>query len=240
METPAVKMEFAVQMTCSTCERDVKAVLDGVEGIASAYVDVENDLVLVETQLPSKKVQELLESTGKLVLFRGVGGTESVEPTDGSARDAAVAIFRGDGVNGLTRLVQVDEGRCVIEGTLDGLEPGQYRLEVHEYGDMSSGYQSCGDVLRVGGEEPPAGCVATVQADSNGRVSFHCISEQLDVASLTGRSLALCGVTVDRAVCSVIARSAGVLQNPKRVCTCDGVTLWDEAAAGRTHLRATL
>jgi copper chaperone for superoxide dismutase len=29
--------------------------------------------------------------------------------------------------------------------------------------------------------------------------------------------------------CGIIARSAGLFQNPKKVCTCDGVTIWDEA-----------
>lgn len=28
--------------------------------------------------------------------------------------------------------------------------------------------------------------------------------------------------------CGIIARSAGILQNFKKICACDGVTLWDE------------
>ena len=28
--------------------------------------------------------------------------------------------------------------------------------------------------------------------------------------------------------CGIIARSAGLFQNPKKVCACDGVTIWDE------------
>lgn len=31
-----------------------------------------------------------------------------------------------------------------------------------------------------------------------------------------------------RIACGIIARSAGILQNFKRICACDGVTLWDE------------
>lgn len=31
-----------------------------------------------------------------------------------------------------------------------------------------------------------------------------------------------------RLACGVVARAAGLFQNPKRVCSCDGVTLWDE------------
>ena len=39
------------------------------------YVDLSDELVLVETYLPSSSVQALLEDTGKLVVFRGFGGT---------------------------------------------------------------------------------------------------------------------------------------------------------------------
>lgn len=34
-----------------------------------------------------------------------------------------------------------------------------------------------------------------------------------------------------RLMCGIIARSAGLFQNTKKVCTCDGVTIWDEAAS---------
>lgn len=28
--------------------------------------------------------------------------------------------------------------------------------------------------------------------------------------------------------CGIIARSAGLFENPKMICACDGVTIWDE------------
>lgn len=31
-----------------------------------------------------------------------------------------------------------------------------------------------------------------------------------------------------RIACGIIARSAGLFQNPKQICACDGVTLWEE------------
>lgn len=31
-----------------------------------------------------------------------------------------------------------------------------------------------------------------------------------------------------RLACGIIARSAGLFQNPKRICACDGLTLWEE------------
>lgn len=111
----------------------------------STYVDVENDLVLVETSLPSARVQELLEATGRLVLFRGLGGSAGL----GMTMPAAVAIFRGGEVTGLARLVQVDEQHCVVEGTVDGLQPGLHQVRVLEYGDLSQGCARYGALVTV-------------------------------------------------------------------------------------------
>ena len=35
--------------------------------------------------------------------------------------------------------------RCVIEGTVDGLKPGEHGLAVHETGDISQGCNTVGD-----------------------------------------------------------------------------------------------
>lgn len=115
-------------------------------GVFNTFVDVENDLVLVDTSLPSAHVQKLLEATGKLVVFRGIGGTASVDSI-GDAHGAAVAIFHDGGVNGLARLVQTDAESCVIEGTVDGLHPGSHQLQVRQYGDLSQGCLRYGHVL---------------------------------------------------------------------------------------------
>lgn len=95
---------------------------------------MENDLVLVETTLTSTSVEELLRTTGKLVLFRGMGmSTEIKVPV------AAVAIFRGEKVKGLVRMAQVDSQKCTIEGTLDGLPAGLHHVRVRQFGDVSQG-----------------------------------------------------------------------------------------------------
>lgn len=31
-----------------------------------------------------------------------------------------------------------------------------------------------------------------------------------------------------RLACGIIARSSGLFQNPKQICTCDGLTIWEE------------
>lgn len=58
---------------------------------------------------------------------------------------AAVAILGGecgfglDSVKGVVRFIQLDEKRCVIDGTIDGLSPGLHGLHVHQFGDISNG-----------------------------------------------------------------------------------------------------
>lgn len=41
-------------------------------------------------------------------------------------------------IKGVIRFVQTIEG-CIIDGTVDGLEPGQHGIHVHECGDISKG-----------------------------------------------------------------------------------------------------
>lgn len=43
-------------------------------GIKRVYVNVDDEVVIVETCLPSSDVQRRLENTGRLVVFRGHGG----------------------------------------------------------------------------------------------------------------------------------------------------------------------
>ena len=98
------------------------------------YVDAENDLVLVETDLPTAHVQSLLGATGKLVLFRGFGSS-----VDSVTSSAAVAIFKMNEVKGMARFLQVDGRSFVVDGTIDGLQPGMYNVRVRQYGDLSQG-----------------------------------------------------------------------------------------------------
>ena len=42
--------------------------------VRDVYVNLEDEVVLVKTTLPSAEVKRLLEKTGKLVVFRGHGG----------------------------------------------------------------------------------------------------------------------------------------------------------------------
>ena len=35
--------------------------------------------------------------------------------------------------------LQVADDQCILEGTVDGLQPGKHGIHIHEYGDISEG-----------------------------------------------------------------------------------------------------
>lgn len=51
---------------------------------------------------------------------------------------AAVAMLDGvAGIQGVVRFLQLSEERCLIDGTIDGLEPGPHGIHVHTLGDLT-------------------------------------------------------------------------------------------------------
>ncbi|AWO97434.1 putative copper chaperone for superoxide dismutase [Scophthalmus maximus] len=245
-KSPA-KLEFAVQMTCESCAEGVRAALREEPGVKSFSVDVSREEVLVESALTSAEVQALIESTGRRAVLKGLGGSE---------RDlgAAVAMLAGvRKIQGVVRFLQLSEERCLIDGTIDGLEPGPHGLHVHALGDLTRDCGSCGEHYNPFGRqhggpadaERHAGDLGNIVAGPDGRASFRLEDSQLKVWDVIGRSLVVdageddlgrgppplsrqTGNSGERLACGIIARSAGLFQNPKQICACDGVTLWEE------------
>lgn len=241
------KLEFAVQMSCDSCVNAVKGVLQKEPGVQSVHVDLAKEQVLVETALTSLQVQSLIESTGRRAVLKGMGGSE----TD---LGAAVAMLSGAGlVQGVVRFLQLSPDRCLIDGTIDGLTPGAHGLHVHELGDLTQDCRSCGDHFNPLGKQHGApqdserhvGDLGNITAAPDGRASFRLEDSQIKVCDVIGRSLVvdsgeddlgrgkhplskITGNSGERLACGVIARSAGLFQNPKQICACDGVTLWEE------------
>ncbi|XP_039997203.1 copper chaperone for superoxide dismutase-like isoform X2 [Xiphias gladius] len=241
------KLEFSVQMTCDTCADKVRAALEGRTGVKSVTIDVSREEVLVESGLNSAEVQALIESTGRRAVLKGIGG---------SAQDlgAAVAMLAGVGkIQGVVRFLQLSEERCLIDGTVDGLKPGLHGLHVHALGDLTQDCSSCGEHYNPfgsqhggpGDSERHVGDLGNIVAGADGRASFRLEDSQLKVWDVIGRSLVVdageddlgrgshplskqTGNSGERLACGIIARSAGLFQNPKQICACDGVTLWEE------------
>ena len=69
-----MQVEFAVQMTCSTCVEKIKSALEGVPGINEVDVKLQEGSVVVETTLSSEDVRQRLENTGRKAIVKGLAG----------------------------------------------------------------------------------------------------------------------------------------------------------------------
>jgi len=252
--------EFSVNMTCGKCEEKIKKVLES-KNIRDFQIDLQDQTVKISSSLPTDHLKSLVEETGKVAVLIGVGGVNPEKQVPSNGLGAAVAMIGKDGdyfcrgTQGVIRFNQIDRESCVIEGTVDGLSPGEHGLAVHETGDISAGCASLGDHFnprntRHGSPENDiterhVGDLGNVRADEDGRASFRIVDPILKVWDIIGRSVVVssnrddmgtghlprsqidgnCGAGV---ACGIIARSAGVGENQKKICQCDGVTIWDE------------
>lgn len=76
----------------------------------------------------------------------------------------------------------------------------------------------------------PLGDLGTLEVDEKGEAYYTGIKKMLRVVDLIGRSIVLYA-SEDKSdpglAAAVIARSAGVGENYKKLCTCDGTTIWE-------------
>ena len=244
-------MEFAVEMTCQSCVSVIEHVLKFTEGVQSFNINLHDEQVTVQTYLPSGKVQQILEETGRKAILRGHGTTQ-----DGIQNHigAGVSIMSGENnIQGVVRFVQVDRERCIVDGTIDGLQKGLHGLHIHELGDISDGCESLGDHYNPnnnqhGGiidKEKHVGDLGNINADDRKRAQFRLESPDVKVWDVIGRSIVVTeheddlgkgnnsqskidGNSGQRLAYGIIARSAGLFQNTKKICACTGKTLWEE------------
>lgn len=223
----STKIEFVVQMTCESCEKAVRESLKA-KGVNSVDVNLKTGSVVIDTTLSIDEVQKLLSRSGRKAFVKGYSGSI-----------AAVSILEaGDKqIQGVVRLMQISPKLCLVDGTIDGLKPGNYNVSVHECGDLSQGCESVGDVLNREKKEQNGrlyGDLGSVQANKDGRAAFRLEDEVFNLTDAIGRSLVISELKNNqrkRLACGIIARSAGLFQNPKMICACDGVSIWDERNA---------
>ncbi|XP_063172865.1 copper chaperone for superoxide dismutase [Candoia aspera] len=249
-------LEFAVQLTCQNCVEAVQKTLQKARGLRIVDIQLDSQTVVVETSLGTEEVQNLLESTGRKAVLKGMGSS-----VPGLLGSAAVAMMTGRGlIRGVVRFLQVSPEKCLVDGTVDGLQPGLHGLHVHEFGDITRSYDSCGDHFNPNGEchggpqdlHRHAGDLGNILVTADGRASFRMEDHQLKVDDIIGRSLVIdereddlgrgnhplskvSGNSGERVACGIIARSAGLFQNPKKICSCSGVTLWEEQEGPATR-----
>lgn len=136
-------------------------------------------------------------------------------------------------------MVQVSPTMTILDMTLKGVSPGSYNVSVRERGDISDGAASTGgiwDAVQASQEKParPAkGVWGTIEVSQSGLGSVF-LDKPIQIWEMIGRS-----IVVSRkqekferedpdTLVGVIARSAGVWDNDKTVCSCSGKTVWEE------------
>lgn len=136
-------------------------------------------------------------------------------------------------------MVQVAPNITILDMSLKGVSPGTYNVSVRERGDISEGAVSTGgiwDLLQAQQEKParPAkGVWGTIEVGRSGLGSVF-LDKPIQIWEMIGRA-----IVVSRkadayekedpdTLVGVIARSAGVWDNEKTVCSCSGKTVWEE------------
>ncbi|XP_049292491.1 copper chaperone for superoxide dismutase [Anopheles funestus] len=211
-----IKMEFAVQIGGDGC---VDAINKALSGAGTVTIDAGRGSVLIETSLPWLEIDKRIEATGRRAVLTGFGGQSAVAMIEHGNESINVR-----GVVRFCTLSNVAGQRgAVVDGTIDGLTPnGSYQLNVHECGDISEGCRSVGAVYDSN----------EISSDSSGRATVRFVNERIEVGDLIGRSVVIAETDSAqqqrRLSCGIIARSAGIFENYKKICACDGTTIWDE------------
>ncbi|XP_004515745.1 copper chaperone for superoxide dismutase, chloroplastic/cytosolic [Cicer arietinum] len=224
---PELLTEFMVDMKCEGCVNAVKNKLQTINGIKNVEVDLSNQVVRILGSTPVKTMTEALEQTSRKARLIGQGVPEDF------LISAAVSEFKGPDIFGVVRLAQVNMELARIEANFSGLSPGKHFWSINEFGDLTRGAASTGKVFNPLNKEntkEPLGDLGTLDVNEKGDAFFTGIKEKLRVADLIGRSIVVYA-TEDKSqhgiAAAVVARSAGVGENYKKLCSCDGTTIWE-------------
>lgn len=248
-------VEFAVQMSCQSCVGNIEKALKETSGVTDYKIEFENQKVLVKSALPSQQVKSAIESTGNVAVISGAGSDFSGVSNLG----AAIAILTdptGTKAHGLIRFVQATESRIIIDGSITGLTPGEHGFHIHEFGDLSNGCTSTGAHYNPENKDHGApsdeirhyGDLGNILANSEGDSTFLKDDRLLKVWDIIGRAVVVhadpddlgrgghedsktTGHAGARIACGIIARASGIGQNSKKICQCDGTTIWQGPGA---------
>ena len=235
IDIPPFDTTFAVPLSCESCIRDVSSSLHKLPGITNISADLRNQLISVTGTAAPSAIVAAIQDTGRDAILRGSGRAESAAVCILETHASAVK----DHVRGLIRMVQVSDHMTVLDMTLRGVSPGSYQVSVRETGDISRGAASTGgvwDLLSAKTASPPRtakGVFGTIEVSQTGLGSVF-LDKPIQIWELIGRSIVVSRRTEKfetedpDTLVGVIARSAGVWDNDKTVCSCSGKTVWEE------------
>lgn len=216
-------------LECLKCSNNVPT-----SGITKVEANLKDQLVYIEGTAPPSSIVSAIEATGRDAILRGSGKSNS----------AGVCILEThangvpDPVRGLARMVQVSDNHTLVDLSVRGVSPGTYHATVRETGDISRGAASTGGIWEaiksLGGFGQPRGLFGTMVVGEDGRGNAF-LNQPVSIWEIIGRSMVVSKQpegafqTDDPdTLVGVIARSAGVWDNDKTVCSCSGKTVWEE------------
>lgn len=228
---------FAVPLSCDGCIKSVSDSLYKIGGITKVEGNLKDQLITVKGTAAPSAIVEAIQGTGRDAILRGSGLSNSAAVSILETFDDIELENKPEEqereVRGLARMVQVNSGKTLVDLTVRGVAPGKYYASIREYGDLKEGARSTGPVW-AGGENQTRGALGVVQVGEDGRGAAF-IAHPFQIWEVIGHAMVLTreeeGEALkndDSTVVGVIARSAGMWDNDKTVCSCTGKTLWDE------------
>jgi copper chaperone for superoxide dismutase len=203
-------------------------------GVTKIDGDLLQQIVAIKGTTPPSAIVTAIQGTGRDAILRGSGQPNTAAVCILETHSTKVA----DQVRGLTRIVQLSERLTIFDLSIKGLSPGSYFATIRSAGDISQGPESTGgvwDAIRAAKEGTPArGILGTVEVGENG-IGNVFVDKPIQIWELIGRSIVVSQKGDGKfskedpdTLVGVIARSAGVWDNDKTVCSCTGKTVWEE------------
>ena len=199
-------------------------------GIQHVSGDVASQLVHITGNAPPSSIVSAIQATGRDAILRGSGRPDSAAVCILETHTSRADIV--DKVRGLVRIVQVAEGHTIFDIAIRGLSPGLYNATIRQCGNISEGAETTGALWD---DEPKGRGVLGTLEISKGGIGSVFADKPIAIWELIGRSIVLAKQGKETFVkedpdelVGVIARSAGVWENDKTVCSCSGKTVWEE------------
>ncbi|KAJ9668037.1 copper chaperone [Coniosporium apollinis] len=231
---PPFQTTFAVPLSCEDCIKDVSTSLYTIAGINKVDADLKKQLISVEGTAAPSAIVAAIQATGRDAILRGSGRSESAAVCILETHSTSVK----DHVRGLIRMVQVSSNMTIIDLSIRGLSSGTYYATVRERGDISEGPESTGGIWEAAKAKkegtPARGVFGTVEVGKSG-IGTVFLDKPIQIWEMIGRSIVVSRQQDGKfdkndpdTLVGVIARSAGVWDNDKTVCSCSGKTVWEE------------
>ena len=204
-------------------------------GINKIEANLQEQLVFIEGTAAPSAIVSAIEATGRDAILRGSGKSNSAGVCILETHATSVQ----EPVRGLARMVQVSPTLTLIDLTIRGSSPGIYEATIREGGDISEGAASTGRIWEavkasLGLSSPARGCLGAVEVGKDGKGNAF-LEKPMAIWEVIGRSMVVSKSSQGPfkrddpdTLVGVIARSAGVWDNEKTVCSCSGKNVWQE------------